>query len=98
MAFKAFNDTASLDSLVPTLLVFSVYPWMAELDIPLPTVIQRANVVKKAIIEIYKLHTEQQVADILNIQNRPKINTIYNLPPNSLVLVWREGNIGYLGY
>ena len=26
------------------------------------------------------------------------MDTVYNLPPNLLVLVWREGNIGYLGY
>ena len=32
------------------------------------------------------------------MRNGPKIDTIYNLPPNVLVLVWREGNIGYLGY
>ena len=24
--------------------------------------------------------------------NRPKTNIVYNLPPNSPVLVWREGN------
>ena len=60
---------------------------MAKLDVPLPTVIQCANAVKKAIVEICKLRTERQVADILNIQNGPKIDTIYNLPPNSLVLV-----------
>ena len=40
---------------------------MAKLDIPLPTVTQRVNVVKKAIAEIYKLYAERQVADILNI-------------------------------
>ena len=32
------------------------------------------------------------------MRNRPKIDTIYDLPPNSPVLVWREGNIDYLGY
>ena len=32
------------------------------------------------------------------MRNGPKIDTVYDLPPNSLVLVWREGNIGYLGY
>ena len=98
MAFKAFNDTASLDSLVPTLLVFGAYPQIAKLDTPSPTVIQRANAVKKAIAEIHKLYTERQVADALNIQNGPKIDTIYDLPPNLPVLVQREGNIGYLGY
>ena len=35
MVFKAFNNTAGPDSLISTLLVFSTYPWMAKLDIPL---------------------------------------------------------------
>ena len=60
---------------------------MAKLDTPLPTVTQRANAVKKAITKIYKLRAEQQVANILNIRNGPKMDTIYNLPLNSLVLV-----------
>ena len=60
---------------------------MAELDTPSPTVTQRTNTVKKAIVEIHKLYTERQVANILNMRNGPKINTIYNLPPNSPVLV-----------
>ena len=38
MAFKAFNNTASLNSLVSILLVFGAYPQIAELDIPSPTV------------------------------------------------------------
>ena len=80
MAFKALNNTTGLNSLVSTLLVFGAYPRIAKLDIPLLIVIQRANAVKKAIVEICKLHTEQQVADILNIRNRPKIDTVYNLP------------------
>ena len=87
MAFKAFNDTAGLNGLVPTLLVFGAYLWIAELNTPLPTVTQRANAVKKAIVEICKLYMERQVADALNMRNGPKINTIYNLPPNLLVLV-----------
>ena len=87
MAFKAFNDIASLDSLVPTLLVFGAYLWIAKLDTPLPTVTQRVNIVKKAIVEIYKLYIERQVANILNIWNGPKIDTVYDLPLNSLVLV-----------
>ena len=59
MAFKALNNTTILDSLVPTLLVFSAYPQIAKLDAPSPTVTQRMNAVKKAIVEIHKLHTEQ---------------------------------------
>jgi hypothetical protein len=60
---------------------------MAKLDAPSPTVTQRINAVKKAIVEIYKLYVERQVANILNIQNGPKINAVYNLPLNSPVLV-----------
>ena len=60
---------------------------MAKLDILLPTVTQRANIVKKAIAKIHKLHAKRQVANILNIWNRPKTDTVYNLPLNSLVLV-----------
>ena len=60
---------------------------MAKLDIPSPTVTQRVNAVKKAIVEIHKLYTEWQVANILNIQNGPKIDTIYDLPLNSPILV-----------
>jgi hypothetical protein len=38
MAFKAINNTAGLDGLVPTLLVFSVYPRMVEFNAPSLTV------------------------------------------------------------
>jgi hypothetical protein len=52
MAFKAINDTAGLDGLVPTLLVFGVYPRIIKLNVPSPTVTQRAAVTKKAMAEI----------------------------------------------
>jgi len=39
MAFKAINNTAGLEGLVPTLLVFGAYPRMVELDALLPLVI-----------------------------------------------------------
>jgi hypothetical protein len=87
MAFKALNNTTSLDGLVPTLLVFSIYLQITKLDAPLPIVTQCANIVKKAIVEIYKLCVEQQVIDALNIRNRPRIDAVYNLLLNSLVLV-----------
>jgi hypothetical protein len=70
---------------------------MTELDAPSPTVTQRANAVKKAIAEIRKLRAEQQVANALNMCNRPKTDAVHNLLPNSPVLVWREGNIGQAG-
>ena len=39
MAFKAINDIASPEGLVPTLLVFGAYPQIVELDTLLPLVI-----------------------------------------------------------
>ena len=50
--FKAINDTTGPDGLVPILLVFGVYPWMAELDVLLLSVIQWVNAIKKAMVEI----------------------------------------------
>ena len=44
--------------------------------------------------EVKKLKAKYQVADTLNIYNRPKITIIYNLPLNLPVLVWREGPTG----
>jgi hypothetical protein len=59
MAFKAINDTAGPNGLVPTLLVFGVYPRMVELDAPSPSVTQRSNAIKKAMAEIQKLRAER---------------------------------------
>ena len=52
MAFKAINNTASLDRLVLILLVFGAYPWIVKLDILLLLVTAWANAIKKAIVEI----------------------------------------------
>src|SRR5271155_480832 len=98
MAFKAINDTAGPDGLVPTLLVFGAYPRMVESDAPSPSVTQRANAIKKAMVEIQKLRAERQIADALNMRNGPKTDAVHDLPPNSPVLVWREGNTGQAGH
>jgi len=58
MAFKAINDFIGPDGLVPTLLVFSAYPCITNLDAPSLTIMQRAAVVKKAIEEIHKLRAK----------------------------------------
>ena len=55
MAFKAINNTAGPDGLVFILLVFSAYPQIIKLNALLLLVIQRANAIKKAIMEIQKL-------------------------------------------
>ena len=63
-----------------------------------PTIIQRAAAIKKAMAEIQKLRAKQQIANTLNMRNGPNTNTIYDLPLNSPVLVWREENTSQSGY
>jgi hypothetical protein len=42
MAVKAVNDTAGLDGIVLTLLIFEAYPQMIDMDPPSPSIIQQA--------------------------------------------------------
>jgi hypothetical protein len=55
MAFKAINNSAGLNSLISTLLVFRAYLYIIEFDTPNFTVIKRAVALKKAIEEVKKL-------------------------------------------
>jgi hypothetical protein len=55
MAVKAVNDTAGLDGLVPTLLVYRAYLRMTNLDPSALSIIDRAAVIWKAMTEIVKL-------------------------------------------
>jgi hypothetical protein len=58
MAFKAINNSASPNSLIPTLLVFGAYLYIVESNIPNPIVIKQAAALTKAIKEIKKLKAE----------------------------------------
>jgi len=42
MAVKAINNTAGLNRLVPTLLVYGVYLRISNLDPPTPSITERA--------------------------------------------------------
>jgi len=92
MAVKAANNTASPDGLVPILLVFGAYPQISEINPPAPSITQRAAAIKKAIEEIARIRAKKQVDDALNQQNGLSITTIHDLPLNSDILIWREGN------
>jgi hypothetical protein len=90
MIVKAINDTAGSDELMSTLLVFETYPRMHAMNLPAPSIIQRAIAIEKAMIEIRKIRVERQIADALNTRNGPIIISIHDLPLNSDVLVWRD--------
>ena len=87
MAFKAINDSAGPDGLVPTVLVYGVYPRLSETDVPAPLVMQRALALKKATAEIQRIQARRQVADALNSRNGPNTTNIHDLQLNSDVLV-----------
>ena len=55
MAVKAVNNTAGLNRLVPTLLVYRAYLRMGKLDPPTPSIIEWAAAIRKAMAEIVKL-------------------------------------------
>jgi hypothetical protein len=58
MAFKVINNSAGLNSLIPTLLVFRAYLCIVKSDIPNSIVIKWAAALKKAMEEVKKLKTE----------------------------------------
>lgn len=97
MAVKAVNDTAGPGGLVPTLLVYGAYPRMTNLDPPSPSIIQRAEAVHKAMNEVTKIRAQIQVKEALKHRNGPDTSATHDLPLNSDVLVWREGNTGQSG-
>ena len=87
MAVKAINNTASLDGLVPTLLVYGAYLRISNLDPPTPSITERAAIIWKAMAEIVKLRAKQAVNNALYYCNGPNITLVYNLPLNSKVLI-----------
>jgi hypothetical protein len=54
IAVKAVNNTAGLNGLVPTLLVFRAYPRMTDINSTL-SITERVVVIHKAIEEITKI-------------------------------------------
>ena len=55
MAVKAVNDTASLDGLVPTLLVYRAYLRISKLDPPTLSITERVAIIRKVMAEVVKL-------------------------------------------
>ena len=55
MAFKAINNFISLNSFIPTLLIFKAYLYIVKSNTPNPIVIKQVVALKKAIKEIKKL-------------------------------------------
>src|SRR6266550_7435733 len=92
MAVKAVNNTASPNRLVPTLLVYGAYLRISKLDPPAPLVIDQAATIRKAIAKVVKLQAKQTVNNALYYRNGPNTTSVYDLPLNFEVLVWRKSS------
>jgi hypothetical protein len=55
IAVKAINNSARLDRIIPTLLVFRAYPRITEIDALLLSITKRAEAICAAIKEVYYL-------------------------------------------
>jgi hypothetical protein len=74
MAVKAVNDSAGPDEIVLTLLVFSLYFKITEINLLSLTIAKRAEAICAATKEVRRLHAKQQVNNALAIRNG--LNTI----------------------
>jgi hypothetical protein len=79
IAVKAVNDTAGQDGLVPIFLVFETYSRFSPLSLSLPSLIIRANAVRKAMAEIRKLKARRQMTDALSQRNGPFVAEVKQL-------------------
>lgn len=78
MASKAINNTARLDDLILTLLVFGVYRCIHSIDLPALTIIQRvAAIEKKAMNEVKKIRVVNQLSNTLNIIYELLVDFVY---------------------
>ena len=80
MAVKAINDLVGLNGIVPTLLVFCVYPWLTKIDPLSLSVTKRTEAIYIIIKEVCRLYAERQVKDVLAIYNSPNTKITLDLP------------------
>jgi len=55
MAIKAINDLARPNRIIPTLLVFRVYPQITKIDTLLLSITKRAKAIYAATKKVYRL-------------------------------------------
>ena len=97
MSFKAINNLVGSNGLILTLLLFSAYPYMTDINESSPSINQRSIGMHKAIEKVKRFHVSRQVNDELIIQNDPSTSLIHDLPLNSWVLIFWEKKVGQSG-
>ena len=79
MAVKAVNDLVGPNGIVPTLLVFSAYLRLTEIDPPSLSITKRAEAIRAATKEVRHIYAERQVKDALAMRNGPNTLATLNL-------------------
>jgi hypothetical protein len=79
MAVKAVNDTAGHDGFVLIFLMFETYFRLLLLSPPSPSLIIRANAMRKAMAEIRKLKARRQVTNVFFQRNGPSVAEVKQL-------------------
>ncbi|KHJ32126.1 hypothetical protein EV44_g3759 [Erysiphe necator] len=97
MVIKTVNDSAGLNGLIPTLLVFGIFPRMCNLDAPSPDITKRASATKSAVDEVIRVRAKREVNESIGQRNGPSTTLVNNLTMGSKVLVIREGIAGGSG-
>jgi hypothetical protein len=87
IAVKAINNSAGLNSIVPTLLVFGAYPQLTKINPSSPSVTKRTKAICAVTKEVRRLYTKRQVKDALAIRNSPDTKNTLNLPLQSNIRV-----------
>jgi hypothetical protein len=87
IAVKALNDTAGLNGLVLTLLVFGTYSRINADSPLLPDIIQRAEAVRKAMKMLRAKRAKDNVNCAINIRNGPYTSDVLGLLLGSEIIV-----------
>jgi len=80
MTVKAINDSVGPNGIVPTLLVFGIYPRLTKMDPLSLSITKRVEAIRTVTKEVRCLYTERQVKDALAIRNGPNTKITLDLP------------------
>ena len=80
MAVKAINNSVGPNGIIPTLLVFSVYPQLTKIDPLFLSVTKKIEAIYIVTKEVCRLYIEKQVKDALTIRNSPNTKITLDLP------------------
>ena len=94
-AIKGINDTANMDGLVPSLLVFGVIPSFPITNRTLPNQKARLQAIVDERLEMGEIVTEQRIARALNSKLPPAVT--HDVKAGDEVFVFREKKKRWIG-